>query len=83
MRSPPWPSCGAFQKCCCPVPKSVPTEAKLAMWPPSSSSLLFARGNVRAGAARLVDQPLKQVMRALGALALEHGFERIEPLLRL
>src|SRR5258706_12599316 len=42
MRSPPCPSCGACQKCCWPVPNSVPTEAKLAMWPPSSSSLLLA-----------------------------------------
>ena len=107
------------------MPNSVPTEAKLAMWPPSSSSFLLAfatitiafqrqmradallerdvagrallhvrrngvdvRGvrrerNVRARAARLVDQPLQQVMRALGAFALEHCLERVEPLLGL
>ena len=110
---------------CCPMPNSVPTEAKLAMWPPSSSSLLFAfatitiafqrqiermrsssvtvagrallhvrrdgvdvRGvgrerDVRARAARLVDQPLEQEVRALGPFALEHRLERVEPLLRL
>ena len=34
---------------------------------------------VRAGAARLVDQPLEQEMRALGTFALEHRLERVEP----
>src|SRR3954469_6386523 len=39
--------------------------------------------NVRARAARLVDQPLKKKMRTLGTFALEHRLERIEPFLRL
>ena len=38
---------------------------------------------VGAGAARLVDQLLEQEVRALGALALDHRLERVEPLLRL
>ncbi|MNC88497.1 hypothetical protein D3C83_43140 [compost metagenome] len=46
MRSPPWPSCGACQKWFCPMPNIVPTEAKLAMWPPSSSSLRLARTTI-------------------------------------
>ncbi len=39
--------------------------------------------DVGARAARLVDQPLDQVVRAVRAFALEHRFERIEPFLRL
>ncbi len=35
---------------------------------------------VQAGAARVVDQRLEQVVRALRALALEHGVERLDPL---
>jgi hypothetical protein len=38
-------------------------------------------GQVRARAARLVDQPLDQVVGALRALARERGVERVEPLL--
>src|SRR5439155_29782 len=56
MRSPPWPSCGACQKCCCPVPKSVPTEAKLARWPPSSSSFLFARTTITIAFQRQIER---------------------------
>jgi len=39
--------------------------------------------DVRARAARLVDQPLEEKVRALGPFALEHRLERVEPLLRL
>ncbi len=56
MRSPPWPSCGACQKCCWPVPKSVPTEAKLAMCPPSSSSFWFARATITIAFQRQMER---------------------------
>ena len=36
---------------------------------------------MRARAARLVDQALEQVVRALRTFALEHRLERVEPLL--
>ncbi len=36
-----------------------------------------------AGGARLLGQLLDEVVRALAAFALEHGLERVEPLLRL
>src|SRR5687767_11008692 len=39
--------------------------------------------DMRAGAARLVDEALEQEMRTLGAFALEHGLQRFEPLLGL
>jgi hypothetical protein len=42
-----------------------------------------AERNVRAGAARRVDQPLEQIVRALRALALEHRVERFQPFLGL
>ena len=37
---------------------------------------------VRAGAARLVDQLLDQEMRAVGAFGFEHAIERLEPFAR-
>ena len=35
------------------MPNSVPTEAKLAMWPPSSSSFLFARATITIAFQRI------------------------------
>ena len=40
-------------------------------------------GKVQAGAARVLDQRLEQVVRALRPLPLEHGVERLDPLARL
>ena len=38
---------------------------------------------ISAGAARVIDETIEQEVRALGAVRLEHGVDRLEPLLRL
>jgi hypothetical protein len=38
------------------VPNSVPTEAKLAMWPPSSSSFLLARATMTIAFQRQMER---------------------------
>ncbi len=38
------------------MPKSVPTEAKLARWPPSSSSFLFARTTITIAFQRQMER---------------------------
>ena len=39
-------------------------------------------GQIGAGAARVVDQPLEQEMRALGPLGAQHRIDRLEPFAR-
>ena len=112
---------GARQKWLKPTSYSVADEAKLAMWPPRSPGLRFARTTIAiafqrisermrhsivaiarrarfqmrrdgvdvfggrlerqiaAGAARLVDHALEQVMRAIGAVGVDDAFQRVGP----
>ena len=68
-RSPGWSALGARQKWLKPTSYSVADEAKLAMWPPSSPGLRFARTTIAIAFQRTSERMRHSIAASPGILA--------------